>query len=455
MASNTYVALDSKTIANNTTTYVDFTSIPQTYTDLVLVCNVTSFGGGGNYIYAQFGNGSIDTGSNYSTTIMSGNGATAVSTRFTNRTNFNIDYTATPSTTEPSVRILQIMNYSNTTTYKTGLLRASRGNGGADATVGTWRNTSAINTLRITTDQNFFAAGSTFSLYGIKAWAPETTPKATGGYVYSDSTYWYHAFPFSSTFTPNQSLTADILVVAGGGGGGSFTGGNGNGGGGAGGLLTYSSQSLTATSYTCTIGAGGAGGLTASNSTNGANSQFGALTSSVGGGRGANGGSASNASAVGGSGGGGQGSNDLGFVNGSSGTSGQGYAGGNGNASGTTPGGGGGGGAGAAGATGGAAIGGTGGVGATSSLINTIGAATNYGQFVSSNYYFAGGGGGSTSNSGSGTALGGYGGGGTGYYDGGPAGGAGTVSTGGGGGAGRAANGGNGGSGIIVIRYAK
>jgi hypothetical protein len=76
----------------------------------------------------------------------------------------------------------------------------------------------------------------------------------------SDGTYYYHMFPFTGTFTPTQSITADVLVIAGGGGGG----GNWGGGGGAGGLLYFSSQSLTATGYTCTVGAGGTGGNAAS-----------------------------------------------------------------------------------------------------------------------------------------------------------------------------------------------
>ncbi len=277
-----------------------------------------------------------------------------------------------------------------------------------------------------------------------------TVAKATGGAINTDGTYFYHVFNSSGTFTPTQSIIADILVVAGGGGGGGHTGGNGNGGGGAGGLLVYTSQSLTATGYTCTVGNGGAAGQLGVNSAAGGNSQFGALTASVGGGRGASGGTSPNASGTGGSGGGGQGSNEQTFISGSTGTSGQGNPGGSG-IGGYFAGGGGGGGAGGSGANGTANAGGAGGVGATSSFINTIGAATGTGQLASSNYYFAGGGGGSNSGS-SGSALGGSGGGGTGFWNG-IQGGAAVLNTGGGGGAGRDANGGNGGSGIIVVRY--
>jgi hypothetical protein len=146
-------------------------------------------------------------------------------------------------------------------------------------------------------------------------------PKATGGTVTDDGTYWYHTFTSSGTFTPLASLTADCLVIAGGGGGG---GTNIGGGGGAGGLLYSASQSLSVTPYTVTIGAGGVGSTTlAAKGLNGSNSQFGSITASVGGGGG--GSSLNGPGASGGSGGGG--SNSAGSTGGSP-TSGQGYAGG-------------------------------------------------------------------------------------------------------------------------------
>jgi hypothetical protein len=260
--------------------------------------------------------------------------------------------------------------------------------------------------------------------------------KARGGTVNTDGTYWYHTFTGSGTFTPTQSLTADILVVAGGGGSNNDS----PGGGGAGGLLTFTSQSLTATNYTCTVGSGGA------YATNGDNSQFGSLTACVGGGRGGG-----NAGAVGngGSGGGGTGG---GTITAGTGTSGQGNNGGAGYSAGSPYGGGGGGGAGAAGNAGRSTSDGAGGVGATSSLINAMGAATSTGQLSGGNYYYAGGGGG---NGGLSTAgVGGLGGGGTGQSVGTTTSTNGTANTGGGAGGGNVTQARTGGSGIIIIRYA-
>ena len=56
----------------------------------------------------------------------------------------------------------------------------------------------------------------------IAVFAPNfvSSPKATGGTVTSDSTYWYHTFTSNGTFTPSQALSCDVVVVAGGAGGG-------------------------------------------------------------------------------------------------------------------------------------------------------------------------------------------------------------------------------------------
>ena len=452
MANNTYVALATQTLSSAVSS-VTFSSIPQGYTDLVIVMNVIA-NSNANYLWMQY-NG--DTGSNYSTTIMTGSGSSAISTRFANRTNFNIDYYATPATT-PGQRIVQIMNYSNTTTYKTGLVRAGRASGtsysgtsGTDAIVGLWRKSpiEAINSILITCDNDTFQAGSTFTIYGIAN--ADNFTKATGGILYEDSTYQYHVFGSSGTFTPKQSLTADILVVAGGGGGAIS-------GGGAGGVFYAQAQSLTSgTSYTCTVGSGGTAGNGTSPGTgggSGVNSTFGALTAAVGGGGAGveNGTNFPNAGASGGSGGSGNPGGSS--TQTSTGGTGYGFAGATSNTY-TTPNyaRGGGGGAGAAGnpSTSGTAPGGG---GNGTSVFSSWLVATNQGQNISGTYYIAGGGGGSTYN-GTGTSLGGYGGGGGGVIASSP-GISGTTNTGGGGGGtGTGQTSGKGGSGIIIVRYVK
>lgn len=310
--------------------------------------------------------------------------------------------------------------------------------------------TTAVTSITIAAVSGSILAGSTFSLYGIAAvgTTPTVAPKATGGnIVANDGTYWYHAFLSSGNFVPQTPLTCDILQIAGGGAGG----GQNAGGGGAGGLLAFASQSLSATNYACTIGAGGTSVYQGS-TTNGNNSQFGSLTASVGGGAGGFfWGGGSGTAQAGGSGGGAAGIPGNNLNGGAASPSGQGNAGGSTNTGVNSYAGGGGGGASAVGGNvTSSEVGGAGGIGTTSALLNAMGVATNTGQLSSGNYYYAGGGGGGGASSG---GSGGIGGGGAGRDAGGGL--AGTANTGGGGGGSRGANaGGFGGSGIVIIRYA-
>lgn len=309
--------------------------------------------------------------------------------------------------------------------------------------------TSAVTSITLTPNTGSYIADSTFSLYGIAALGttPTFAPKASGGnIVANDGTFWYHAFLTSGTFVPQANLTADVLVVAGGGGGGS------GGGGGAGGLLAFTSQSLTLINYPVTVGAGGAGGVAYGNGSNGGNSQFAALTASVGGG-GGGGANIGVSPPTGGSGGGaGWRLNNTGLPGGS-GTPGQGN---NGGAGGVNPGGYPGGGGGGAGAVGGNANttdqAGAGGNGV--STYSSWGLATTTGQNISGTVWYAGGGGGSLYIDGSGSAVaGGNGGGGAGVKSASSSGNRGAANTGGGASGSVTDVGQPGGSGIVIIRY--
>ena len=169
-AGSTYTPIATTTLGSNSNTFT-FASIPNTYTDLVVVA-VVAISGGATDIQYRFGNaGSIDSGSNYSTTVLTGNGTAASSIRQTSQTYILADYNAVPSSTlGNSTAIFQIMNYSNTTTFKTAFNRSNQAAGGVDATVGLWRSTAAIDTIRFYANTNGsqnFLTGSTFTLYGI------------------------------------------------------------------------------------------------------------------------------------------------------------------------------------------------------------------------------------------------------------------------------------------------
>jgi hypothetical protein len=143
---------------------ISFVSITSTYTDLVLIANAQSTSGA-RQMYLTF-NG--DTGANYSRTILSGTGSTAVSARNSNAQQTYLDYYGIVEQGSPCIHISNIMNYSNTTTNKTMLTRANDSASGVDAIVHLWRSTAAINRIDIYLDAVSFATGSTFTLYGIK-----------------------------------------------------------------------------------------------------------------------------------------------------------------------------------------------------------------------------------------------------------------------------------------------
>jgi hypothetical protein len=432
-------ALSSYTpIATNTLTAdgqtVTFSSIPATYTDLVLVINATAVSTSLD-ISMRFNS---DTASNYSRTLLSGSGSTVTSSREANYTSAQINnISQITSTAAAYTGIVHIFNYANTTTFKTALSRSNNAANGVEAVAHLWRKTpEAIHTITLTAGASRdMKTGSSFSLYGI---ANNTAgAKATGGVISSDSSYFYHSFYATGTFTPTQSLSCDYLVVAGGGGGS-------RPGGGGGGLAYNPSKTLTTTGYTITVGAGGAGttGSTTTRGTSGSNSVALSSTATGGGGAGANS-SGIQTGLSGGSGGGGSGFSDASAYAGGTGTTGTsgdatlyGNSGGAGqNLSGNNYGGGGGG-AGGAGASAVVSTGAAGGIGLEYSISG-------------SSSFYAGGGGGA------GGGFGGTGGssiGGNGKATG--EGADGVIGRGGGGGGG-ADGGGNGGSGVVIIRYAR
>jgi hypothetical protein len=457
-----YILLDKITLSA-TAASVTFDNIPQSgYTDFKVVMSArqsdTSTSAGVRF------NG--DTGNNYSARRLGGDSTLGYSesSSGTDRGKWIIVPFSTATANTFGNAEIYVPNYlsSNPKPYLFDSVSennsTSKDAANMELNAGLWSGTAAINSVTVVASTGFVQY-STFCLYGIATvgTTPASAPKATGGStVATDGTYWYHAFLSSGTFTPMAGITADFLVIAGGGGGGNDRGG----GGGAGGLVYTSSQALTATPYSVTVGSGGSGYVTVGvNGTDGTNSNvIGgslSLTTAIGGGFG--GGYNLNGDA-GGSGGGGSRGGDGGL-----GTSGQGNAGGAG--AGVPQNGGGGGGAGGAGGRVTNNESGGGG-GAGLSTYSSWGSATSTGQNVGGTYWYAGGGGGGAGNSGNSTsnstAVAGVGGNGGGGNGGGnipaTASVAGLANTGGGGGGGgytnySTQNGANGGSGIVIVRY--
>lgn len=165
-SSATYIPITTQTLGANAAS-VTLSSIPGTYTDLVLVISQGTVNNG-SIIRAQFNS---DTGTNYSATAVTGNGTSAISNR-----NSSVAYvyiggmnSGSSSTLGNNVIITNILNYSNTTTYKTVLSRTGSASVEATAVVGLWRSTAAITSITISGDNGNLLSGSVFTLYGILA----------------------------------------------------------------------------------------------------------------------------------------------------------------------------------------------------------------------------------------------------------------------------------------------
>lgn len=162
----TYTPIATTTLSTAAST-VTLSSIPQTYTDLVIVSQPISTSSEA-IVYIQFN--SIG-GTSYSSTYVYGSGSAASSGR---RSSSGLGVIAenayATSTAGNTIFITNIFNYANTTTYKTYLSRGNRVDSqGAEAMVGLCRDTAAITSVGFAIGGTTFAAGSRFTIYGIKA----------------------------------------------------------------------------------------------------------------------------------------------------------------------------------------------------------------------------------------------------------------------------------------------
>lgn len=156
----TYEPISTTTLSTSPTS-ITFSSIPSTYTDLKIV--VVNTGTTLGTLEVTYNN---DTGSNYSRTILRGDGSTASSSASTNQTKWQSGDTGG---TAPSMVSIDVFSYAGST-YKTGLAQASNdqnGSGRVTSCVGLWRSTSAVNRVDLAMGGNAFASGTTVTIYGI------------------------------------------------------------------------------------------------------------------------------------------------------------------------------------------------------------------------------------------------------------------------------------------------
>ena len=164
----TYTPIATNTLSAAASS-VTFSSISQQYTDLIIASSAFYSSSGGNrFATFQVGNGSVDTATNYSWIYLDNFTGAPGSGKTTSSTYGLHSFTSSISTSTSMNTIMQMQNYSNTSTNKT-MLHRFNSSAITGIYVNLWRSTSAINIITISASGANFAAGSTFTLYGIKA----------------------------------------------------------------------------------------------------------------------------------------------------------------------------------------------------------------------------------------------------------------------------------------------
>ena len=161
-----YVPIQTVTVGSGGASSIDFTSIPQTYTDLVVYVSArTSYSGIEDYIRFQFNGTTTNLSSRYLYGSGSGVGSASVSDNYS----AIIGNTATANTFANSYFYLPNYTSSN---YKSLSIDTTTEHNGSEAyaqlIAGLWSNTSAITSIEIVCGSSFsFVQYSTFYLYGI------------------------------------------------------------------------------------------------------------------------------------------------------------------------------------------------------------------------------------------------------------------------------------------------
>lgn len=156
MPTQTYDLLDSTTLGSASAS-VSFTSIDQTYKDLVLVIYAKRSSSGD--IELKFNNSTADI-FRFLNMVSDGSNQVANSD---NRTRA----TLSPGSTTTAVVTCHLIDYAATDKYKVALARSDDGTNKTVASMNRLENDGAITQLDIEGGANF-DAGSTFSLYGIE-----------------------------------------------------------------------------------------------------------------------------------------------------------------------------------------------------------------------------------------------------------------------------------------------
>jgi len=173
-ANGSYESIATATGTGSSAT-ITFSSIPSTYKHLQIrgiTRTTTTTPEPGNTYWDLTING--DTGTNYATHRINGDGTSATALGLSAQTVARIYSLGSrgSDTNRVGAVILDIIDYASTTKNKTiraiGGIDTNGANSEISLTSGLWINTSAITSITITIGSGNFATNSTIALYGIK-----------------------------------------------------------------------------------------------------------------------------------------------------------------------------------------------------------------------------------------------------------------------------------------------
>ena len=161
----TYEPIATYTLGANASA-IEFSSIPSTYTDLVISISGISNGTDNSTIVTTFNN---DGNANYSGTQMYYRGTGVAGAN----KNISESYMAiaraagiNPNNAGRTLVNVYVFDYANTAKYKTLMAQIQNMPAAVELDVANWRSTAAIHTIRFAAN---WATGTVYTIYGIKA----------------------------------------------------------------------------------------------------------------------------------------------------------------------------------------------------------------------------------------------------------------------------------------------
>jgi len=177
---STLVALQTVTVGAGGTSVINFTNIPQTYTDLVIKASVRSSDATTNDGANLYINGNTSAAL-YSFRRLTGNGTAAASDSSSASFRFlNVDGNSATANTFGNLE-MTIPNYTLSNQKSVSVDMVSENNATSSfqgLAAALWSRTDPITSIEINSGGNTFLQYSTFTLYGVYKDAAETTPTA-------------------------------------------------------------------------------------------------------------------------------------------------------------------------------------------------------------------------------------------------------------------------------------